>query len=551
MKIQAVRFVLAILLMISLCFPNLSMAYTQWKTTAPDGTTLKHKIKDGLFNFYINSHTFGLLTIDFSLDFENPHLIALFAASEWAERAGSDLEVNYLGDTSRYCTYRNDGFSVIGIDPNLSFVKLAETTLDYNHNTGEIRSADICLATRSKFRTDTRKAHLVVDLRWVLAHEIGHAIGFDHDDNYNGIMRTEANDKLYYQGLFSDDKEGVRDIYGIEGAFMISRIHADEPNSNSWSKPYLEGPLAPTSLPFAVAHMYDTGDNDYKYILARVSKSRRVISLNKADWSLEEISWSSNPRRITLPNEDTVEHPVSIASNGKTASSQALLAYPGYVKGGGECSGVHIINIKDDWINGPMEQHFHDDICTNRAVSISYDSLNDVFFLAWSSREDGYINVRRSSKGPHYSFDLSNSDVKQSRGSVSLAAPSISCNDSGICGLSYIDYNEFQYDKETTVFEMNGDIIISSQTTSSSNWVYDSPTLYKRERFDGYDETGKILHFSASDSTGLSHLFTSEDSDYPVGGSYEYLNSVSKFPATVVSGHRLWQPRIFYANVSQ
>lgn len=148
----------------------------------------------------------------------------------WENVAGSDLRFLDLGYTDQALGFdpkSNDNRNVVMAveDPNgLAFftqTQIAITVTHFSVPTGEIFDSDIAL-NAVDFRLDeitaptecageTYPAH---DLRSILAHEIGHLVGFDHPPDTESTMYQSALPcEIKKRTLTMNDMQGLVDVY--------------------------------------------------------------------------------------------------------------------------------------------------------------------------------------------------------------------------------------------------------------------------------------------------------------------------------------------------
>ncbi len=91
----------------------------------------------------------------------------------------------------------------------------AFANVDYKLGDGQFRQIDkslICLNPNKKWKVGFGGSLAVYDLRYTIAHEIGHAIGLDHPDSSGQLMSFAYTER--FRGLRDGDVEGVIRIYG-------------------------------------------------------------------------------------------------------------------------------------------------------------------------------------------------------------------------------------------------------------------------------------------------------------------------------------------------
>ena len=91
----------------------------------------------------------------------------------------------------------------------------AFANVDYKLGEGQFRQIDkslICLNPKKKWKVGFGGSLAVYDLRYTIAHEIGHAIGLDHPDSSGQLMSFTYTE--HFRSLRDGDVEGVIRIYG-------------------------------------------------------------------------------------------------------------------------------------------------------------------------------------------------------------------------------------------------------------------------------------------------------------------------------------------------
>ena len=94
----------------------------------------------------------------------------------------------------------------------------AFANVDYKLGDGQFRQIDrslICLNPAKKWKVGFGGNLSVYDLRYTIAHEIGHAIGLDHPDSSGQLMSFTYNERV--QELQDGDVAGAIRIYGLKG----------------------------------------------------------------------------------------------------------------------------------------------------------------------------------------------------------------------------------------------------------------------------------------------------------------------------------------------
>ncbi len=91
----------------------------------------------------------------------------------------------------------------------------AFANVDYKPGDGHFRQIDkslICLNPKKKWKVGFGGSLAVYDLRYTIAHEIGHAIGLDHPDSGGQLMSFTYSEQ--FRSLQEGDVEGAIRIYG-------------------------------------------------------------------------------------------------------------------------------------------------------------------------------------------------------------------------------------------------------------------------------------------------------------------------------------------------
>ena len=94
----------------------------------------------------------------------------------------------------------------------------AFANVDYKLGVGQFRQIDrslICLNPAKKWKVGFGGNLSVYDLRYTIAHEIGHAIGLDHPDSSGQLMSFTYNERV--QELQDGDVAGAIRSYGLKG----------------------------------------------------------------------------------------------------------------------------------------------------------------------------------------------------------------------------------------------------------------------------------------------------------------------------------------------
>ncbi len=98
----------------------------------------------------------------------------------------------------------------------------AFANVEYRPSTGKIREIEkslICLNPSKRWKIGFGGSLDVYDLRYTIAHEIGHAIGLDHPDSGNQLMSFSYREN--FRTLQPGDVEGAVRIYGARTAPQI------------------------------------------------------------------------------------------------------------------------------------------------------------------------------------------------------------------------------------------------------------------------------------------------------------------------------------------
>jgi Matrixin len=98
----------------------------------------------------------------------------------------------------------------------------AFANVEYRPNTGKIRQIEkslICLNPSKRWKIGFGGGLDVYDLRYTIAHEIGHAIGLDHPESGNQLMSFSYREN--FRNLQPGDIEGAVRIYGARTAPQI------------------------------------------------------------------------------------------------------------------------------------------------------------------------------------------------------------------------------------------------------------------------------------------------------------------------------------------
>lgn len=180
-----------------------------------------------------------------------------------------------------------------------------------------------------------------------------------------------------------------------------------------------------------------------------------------------------------------------------------------------------------------------------RVQGVSYDPSNSRFILAWVN-QGGLVEMRTSSPNSVYFGGSSHNTGIRSLGNMSMA-----CKNDGKCALSSADGLNFKYDKQYP-FSLNSSGLISinhSGVQSSSNWVYDAPTIYAYNNIGSigvYSNAGTILNFTQSTGSGFHYLYSAENMNIPAYGAWSNLGAFTKTASTVADAPTYNRPHLFY-----
>lgn len=139
------------------------------------------------------------------------------AFDAWSEQGSTGLELVYDGLTYEDQVGQMGGSNIVvwrdGSWPYPNYDAVALTTVTFDPSTGMIHSADIEMNSADYPYTNT-DFQVSVDLRNVLAHEVGHFIGFDHSPHLDATMyATVEPTETKKRDLHESDIAGLCYVY--------------------------------------------------------------------------------------------------------------------------------------------------------------------------------------------------------------------------------------------------------------------------------------------------------------------------------------------------
>lgn len=116
---------------------------------------------------------------------------------------------------------------LIGAQARPQGFAFANVARDASSSTGAIERSLVCLNPERRWKIGFDGDLSVLDVRYTMAHEIGHAIGLDHPSTHGQLMSFRYEEK--FRGLQAGDLEGAALIYGPpSGAPVVAQRRGEQ-----------------------------------------------------------------------------------------------------------------------------------------------------------------------------------------------------------------------------------------------------------------------------------------------------------------------------------
>jgi hypothetical protein len=507
-------------------------AYTRTDTGSPHFADLYWD--GGVYEFEIDEASldadiYGADTFHFfGADFE---LYVNWITRLWSQATGSAIDMVYGGLTTADCYTGNSVNNIAYVTGDVNSIgsaawfggggPLGETSWSAYSASGELIEADVCVNSNYDWTLQSDDATSRYDLRLLLAHELGHAIGADH--TASTVMNSIIGTSQVFVGLWGDDMNFARDVYGTASYDVYSRPLA---SPSTWGS---EVALSQTTN-LALDGLVGRYLSDWYVGYAKSNTSRSGFSAGYTTYPTFG-SWTLNFETVDH------EHPVAVAASapGSASEDRWVAAVPIARITAGCSAGVRHYGST----NRLATTSTSDDtgICTNHGLALTYDMDSDYFVLAYVGSGFGgtdageiYLRTSAATSGIAFSNEVAT-------GNYTDTAPALACRADGSCVLSYVNASSnYRYDYQRT-FTVHAGTISLGSTYTSSNWVYFTPDSWATTTGTP-DQTYSLLHYSAGTGNGQGTLYSRHDDSYPVnGGSW-----ISVGETTVLPGRMAWSP---------
>lgn len=469
----------------------------------------------------------------------------LYAASQWVVRGLADFEFDYQGTTSSNCygsiadgnETNADGMSVVGSRPSCSTDctdrgRMLPVELN---GYGDFVEVDICMFSDG-VTWDVESDLTDWDLIGSLTHEFGHAMGLDHTEDttmHGGGFGTGNTIRRFLTG---DDADGVRSIYGTRtlDEYLLPFSMSTNAIGNIFSKP---GAL---NLPAAGAIALDGGS--WYTLRATLNTSQNALFVDRTPYPANSgSSWSNYSLAVSS------WLPPALAANDHASDQTISIVLPGdYTLYTGTCNGITSWTSTNLFASATSTTT--GDICTSHSVGLAFDPGSDRWVLAYVGLYDnGSVNegrqseimMRTSSDGRTWS-----AMTELQTGFHTIDAPSIACNDTDGCVLSFADSSTDTPRPRNVAFHVGSSLegyvpVIDSSQTESANFVARTPAM-------GVTSSGSFVQllFWASSyhdhANGRSSLYSRTSATLPLSypGGWTSLGDQSSITPTIISHYQ-------------
>ena len=411
------------------------------------------------YPIYLNADSFSNLD-GLSLSYSETIFWVKYATHIWRQRTGvtfefwiqdanhnsKSLECNKKAGENVDDDYDNDSeiavVSKANSEQDINPQAAASTERETDSN-GDVREADICIweggsAVKDAWAVKASKfpKSNLMDLVKVMVHELGHALGSVGHEDYT-VMDPSGAGLSTTRGRYpyGHDVQGIHSLWG-DPIQRQRRWQKWDWENSEW--------LAPYSFAANKAIMYTTGDIGYTGDFERWQVISTSITATAGDEGAR-INWSRQDYPLS-PNESWTNR---------------WIDYPGTWRPPGIAGGEYGLwvtawtNSYDNWLQdcfirvGVTTDAFDSlsvsklaNSCTLHQPALAYDYDDDRFVLVYSRDCDGEDNSNCPSNDQVYartSTDGTNWTSPQDLGFTAPGGPSVSCDHSGDCLISYMD----------------------------------------------------------------------------------------------------------------
>ena len=506
------------------------------------------------YNYWVNSGSFVYNITGVSLTGAEARHWVKYASSVWTTRTGAWVTAPMASTIALECydhgsaSYNHDGYNVVSAIPgcrgggttNCSEAGFTKRWTSGWFGTGYLVEADVCISNSQPGTggpDNWQVSGFGDDLVGVLIHEMGHALGMEHPQDFNPpgpsetVMDFFNSTSIRYRGRvpFGWDHDQLRSMYG---SITHSR-HWRRWDGTSWTVAHsMPGSGSDWQQPGAT--IAKKNGSNYQYVVAAaVDRYGDRIYFNSSPTPLTSSStWSSG--YITA---DTYRSP-ALAWNLQSGSSAiAVAAWPRRLHQEGNTCILETYASNDLFVSGTKKSFWNGQYCTLLQPALSYDRKSGRFVLAYLHHDPN--------NGSYHNEVLAMTSINgtswtapQPLGIKSTTAPGLACN-YGDCLLTIgrLDQTQPWHQAWKLNVTSSGSVIQGTATQVQTPVQYrpDAGLYYKSGSGWRWLTTHQYSSTTHLPSIGVGDLYLHEDNTLPPAMDSWSVVDDSYFPGTWAS----------------